>query len=83
MRATFISFARLPPGSYFDARGDTWIKCNGVLTGDDNVRFNAYHSEFDHLGQNDMVTTQIFPDEMLVKYDPDEPRVDWSALPDL
>lgn len=81
MRSRFISFARLPPGSYFDARGATWIKCPGMLDGD-GTKFNAYHSEFDHLDANASVKIGVFPDEMLVKYDPEEGRAQWAEFTD-
>ena len=76
MRRTFISFARLPPGSYFDARGETWIKCPKLLDSDDK-KFNAYHSEFDTMDAQTAVSTAVFPDETLVRYDPDEAVAQW------
>ena len=79
MRTTFIAFARLPAGSYFNARGKTWIKgpANMVKSG---VRFNSYDADATMAAvdyEKDPIPVEQFPDEMLVRYDPNESRAPW------
>lgn len=80
MRNNYISFARLPPGSYFDARGKTWIKGPANMT-QLGVNFNSYDANATAQAKDvekDPIPVELFPDEVLVKYNPEEKRAPWS-----
>jgi hypothetical protein len=80
MRNSFISFGRLAPGSYFDARSESWVKASNN-TIHDGVYFNSYNAEDTANAvdfEKDPVTVELFPDEMLVKYNPDEKLAPWA-----
>ena len=80
MRQTFISFDRLPVGSYFDARGRSWVKGPANLC-KNGIPFNSYDANAT-LAANDfdksLITVELFPGEMFVNYNPNEKRVKWS-----
>jgi hypothetical protein len=83
MRNTNISFDRLPAGSYFEARGKVWVKgpANMHQAG---VSFNSYDAVATKAAvdfKKDPISVELFPGEMLVRYDPEEKRAPWSYEP--
>ncbi len=77
MRNTRISFDRLPDGSLFDSRLNTWIKLPKTIC-EGGKKYNAVHEEYLTLEDAELVSTQLFPDEILVLYDPTENCVSWE-----
>ncbi len=83
MRNTRISFDRLPAGSYFEARGKVWVKGPANMTRS-GVKFNSYDAVATAAATNfeqDPIPVELFPGEILVRYNPNEKRAPWSYEP--